>query len=187
MNDRNLTQKKKGLEDEVVDMLMEDFEKQSSDQEMRKLVEKGDFSNKDFEWLMEWTKLPPNERRAMNVSDRQHKLRARRTVIKAVATLAWAHYLMDAFTDEEWEEIIPSKVLSRMAYFSALRGGYENALNVSIGLDSGLNAWLKAEASSTVKAEVRLTLIPSAEQLTKVQSEVGRRLVARMRERKIKG
>ncbi len=179
MNEKELTKKGQTFTDEVADMLIEAFDTQSSDEELRKLIERGDFSNKDFDWLVYWSRMPPEERRALDGSDRQHKMRVKRTIIRATATLTWAHYFMDVFTDEEWNQIMPSMVLSKMAYISALRGGYENALAVATGLDAGLNLRLQAETSGTLKSEVRVSIVPSAENLMKVTSELGKRLISR--------
>jgi|GEM_PF-4330612 len=182
MNEKEPTKKGQTFTDEVADMLMEAFDTQSSDEELRKLVDRGDFSNKDFDWLVYWTRVPPEERRALDGSDRQHKMRVKRTIIKATATLTWAHYFMDVFSDDEWDQIMPSMVLSKMAYISALRGGYENALAVATGLDAGLNLRLQAETSGTLKSEVRVSIVPSAENLMKVTSELGKRLISRIQD-----
>jgi hypothetical protein len=182
MTENGLTKSSNDMVDEVLEMLMKGFSTQSSEEELKRLTERGDFSNKDFEWLAERTRLAPDERPVMNLSDRQHKMRVKRTVIKAISTLYWANYFMDAFDEQEWQEVLPPMVISRIAFFSALRGGFDGAMEIAIGLDSGLNRRLLAETSGILKAEVRVSLVPNAEKITNVQSEIGMRLIDRMQE-----
>ncbi len=180
MNGKQVTKNGNDSLNEVVDMLMESYDQMASDEKIRGLVLQGDFSNKDFEWLAKRSSVPPGERRAMDNSDRQHKLRVKRTIIKAMATLSWAHYFSDVFEDEEWEDISPINSIYGLVFMSALKGGYENALTLSIALDNGLNERMKVESSGMMRAEVRVILVPDSEGMKKANTEIAERFVRRI-------
>lgn len=182
MKEKQPTKNKNDIIDEVVDMMIEGFEQVASDDKLRSLLERGDFSNKDFEWLLKWSSIEPKDRRAMDGSDRQHKLRVKRTIIKAMATLSWAHYFSDVFDDDEWLELNPVQSVYGLAYFSALKGGYDNVLALSMALDSGLNERIKVESGGLMRAEVRVNLIPNNEGMVGFQSELAKRLVNRTKQ-----
>lgn len=180
MTDRKLTKKSEDQINEVVELYMEMFKTLSSDEKMRDIVKQGDFSNKDFEWLVKWTEKEPEDRPTMDSSDRQHKLRVRRTIMKAIATISWAHRFMDVFDDDEWLETVSPLLMYQLAYVSALRGGYDSAFIIATGLDLGLNEHLDAQ-KSPFKAQATVTLLPSHEKAEEFSTEIGKRLTDRLK------
>jgi len=180
-NDKYLTKSQEELVNELVDVYMEAFENLSSDKELRKLLEKGGFSNKDFEWLVNHALTPEEERKRMSVQDRQHKLRVKRTIAQALATISLASYFQNAFSEEEWLDLLPPSMIYSMVYLTALRSGFEGSVYLTTAIDLGLKENLKITSEGLLGSKVSIELIPSSEELLKINTQLGIRINERLK------
>lgn len=166
------------LEDRVNEMLDANENMSNKDKEF---YEMGDFSKAIFEWLKKEALQGKNEKPSN--AERQYKLRAKKTIIRSQLTLTLAAYLNDAFTEEEWSEIIQPASLYPFIYLASLKGGYEMASVLTAAIDRGLNDNLKATSNGLFKAQVGVTLLSDSDRAKEFDSKFGEIIAKRSKER----
>ena len=166
---------------------MEIFERASRNPKLAREITMGCFSNAEFKWVNSETKrlAEMDYEEYMNApqeGSRQSKNRAKRRIAMATMTLFLASYLGPAFSDEEWEEILPIGVLGAMVYHSALRGGEVDSMVLADAINKGLNENLEISTGGYFKGQVSLSLVPSQDKIEEFGSMLGERIVKMMKE-----